>query len=474
MHMIGIGGSGLSAIARVLVESGYKVTGSDQLVTLTTRSLEESGIQVFIGHQPENVAGADLVIRSSAIPDNNVEVQAARSADIPVVKRADFLSQWMVDRYGIAVAGTHGKTTTTAMISWMLSESGQDPTYIIGGVSKNLGTNARSGKSPLFVIEADEYDGMFLGLQPRIAVVTNIDYDHIDCYPTREDYYLAFREFTRHLGTSGILLACLDDPGAERLLVDAIELGLKAFAYGIHTETVAEHQKRDYRAGNLTLNNYGGITFDAFVPKSKSESRTSWKIALQVPGVHNIRNALAAFAVADLLGLPLTQAANALAEYQGTARRFEVRGEAEGVTVIDDYAHHPAEIQATLAAAKARYPKSSLWAVWQPHTYSRTQAFFNEFTNSFKDADHVVVTEVYAAREPVLAGFSARQIVSAMDHPDAHFLPDFAQATDFLLEQMAPGDVLIVLSAGDATQISDQIIASNTGFKISKQIPGDR
>jgi len=450
VHLIGIAGSGLSAIARVLAGSGYTVSGSDRQASPFLKGLREAGVQVRLGHSPENVSGADLVVRSSAIGDDNVEVQAARAAGIPVLKRADFLGQLMEERTGIAVAGTHGKTTTTAMIAWMLYSLEQDPSFIIGGLLRNLDTNARAGKGQAFVIEADEYDRMFLGLRPKIAVVTNVEYDHPDCYASPEDYHQAFVAFTGRLAPGGVLLACGDHPGSVRLYEEASRSDLRAFMYGI--ENPACH----YHAKDLTPNPEGGLSFEFAIDNSPVTVR----VTLQVPGRHNVLNALAALAVAHHLGLSLDEAAQSLVLYQGAGRRFEVRGEAGRVTVIDDYAHHPTEIKATLSAARDRYPGQELWVVWQPHTYSRTQTLFDEFASAFEDADHVLVTEVYAAREPVSNEFSARQIVPAMEHPDAHFVPGIEEATLYLLDHLHPGNVLLVLSAGDADQISERVLAS--------------
>jgi len=450
VHLIGIGGSGLSAIARLLLESGYTVSGSDRQTSEVLDRLAEAGAQVYIGHRPENITGAKLIVRSSAIPDQNVEVQAAQKAGITVMKRAEFLGQFMEGRAGIAVAGTHGKTTTTAMIAWMLSALGEDPSYIIGSDARNLGTNARAGKGRAFIIEADEYDRMFLGLKPEIAVITNVEFDHPDYYLTEDDYFMSFAEFVSNVKQGGRLLACGDDMGATRLVEVARNRSVEALTYGICDPSL------DYYAYGMVNNPVGGLTFDVVV---KGNTDQTLRMALQVPGEHNVRNSLAALAVADGLGLPLDEAVRALAVFRGTDRRFEVLGEVAGITVIDDYAHHPTEIRATLSAARSRYPGRQLWVVWQPHTYSRTRALFADFASAFIEANHVVVTEVYAAREPVTAEFSALQVVEAMQHLDAYFIPDLTQTTAFLLTHLDEGDVLLVLSAGDANQVSAQVLA---------------
>jgi UDP-N-acetylmuramate--alanine ligase len=450
IHLIGIGGTGLSAIARILLEMGYTVTGSDRAESPFTRDLQSAGVTISIGHRPENVAGAELVVRSSAIPDDNPEVVAARAAGVPVLKRADFLGSLMEGKTGIAVAGTHGKTTTASMIAWMLAVLRQNPSFIIGGVLANLGVNAQTGEGNTFVIEADEYDRMFLGLKPAIEVVTSVEHDHPDCYPTPADYQAAFVEFVKRLPADGRLVACAEDAGVRALIADANKLNKAVITYGVQPKA-EDQQGIDVYASALAINDKGGFTFDAEVLDAVVT------VELQVPGKHNVSNALAALTVAKLLNLPLAEAALALEQFIGTGRRFEVRGEAGGVVVIDDYAHHPTEIRATLAAARIRYPGRRIWAVWQPHTYSRTQMLFDDFVHSFSDADEIIVTEVYATREPK-QGFSSRQIVDAMLRP-AHFIAGLSDVSNFLTSHLRPGDALLVLSAGDADQVSAEVLA---------------
>jgi UDP-N-acetylmuramate--alanine ligase len=449
IHLIGIGGTGLSAIARVLLEMGHTVSGSDRAESPFTRDLQSAGVTIHIGHNPKNIEGADLVVRSSAIPDDNPEVVAARAARIPVLKRADFLGSLMEGKTGIAIAGTHGKTTTTAMIAWLLTALNQEPSFIVGGVLTNLGVNARSGKGITFIIEADEYDRMFLGLKPAIEVVTNIEHDHPDCYPTLADFEAAFMEFVHHLPTDGMLIACAEDPGAYALLTKAEKMGKATLAYGLKP-TASDGREIETYTSVLSVNGRGGFTFSASV---LGKSAT---VELQVPGKHNILNALAALTVVELLGLPLASAAQAMGRFVGTGRRFEVRGEANGIVVIDDYAHHPTEIQATLAAARYRYPRCPIWVVWQPHTYSRTQMLLDDFANSFGNADEVIVTEVYPAREPK-QDFSSKKVVDAMHRP-AHFIAGLSEVSNYLITHLRPGDVLLVLSAGDANQVSTEVL----------------
>jgi UDP-N-acetylmuramate--alanine ligase len=454
VHLIGIGGSGLSAIARLLKESGYTVTGSDRALSAFAMDLQAAGVTIYIGHHPRNIQGADWVVRSSAIPDDNIEVVAAKRANIPVYKRADFLGKLMADKTGIAVAGTHGKTTTTAMIAFLLSELGRDPSFIVGGMLSNYNVNARSGTGNPFVIEADEYDRMFLGLKPRIEVVTNLEHDHPDCYPTYEDMVSAFESFISLLPQDGILIGCVEDGGAAALLNKARREGRHVIAYNIQADLTI-NASQWMQARSLQPNDQGGFTFEATTNIGELETV---HVSLQVPGEHNVRNALAALAVIAALGLPLHEAAAKLSYFKGTGRRFEVKGEKRGILVIDDYAHHPTEIKATLAAARARYPQHRIWAVWQPHTYSRTKTLFYEFTRAFTDADEVIVTEIYPSREPK-QDFSSAEVVSAMPHPSVHFMASLEETTEYLLKHLRQNDVLLVLSAGDADQVSANVLA---------------
>ncbi len=455
VHFIGIGGTGLSAIARLLLEMGYTVSGSDRALSPFAEALQRDGATVYVGHNAANVMSADWVVRSSAVSDDNPEVQEARKRGIPVFKRADFLGHLMEDRTGIAVAGAHGKTTTTSMIAWVLFALGRDPSFIVGSTLTNLKTNAHAGKGKVFVIEADEYDRMFLGLKPRIEVITNIEHDHPDCYPTFEDMFSAFQIFVNLLPSDGSLVACIDDPAAAAIMNDARREGRNVLAYGLQGEATL-NSPQWMLARNLQPNRRGGFDYEA-ISNLFPETQTI-RVSLQVPGKHNVQNSLAALAVASLLGLPPKKVAEALGEFRGAGRRFEVAGEVKDITVINDYGHHPTEIKATLAAARARYPERRIWAVWQPHTYSRAQTLFEHFVAAFNDADEVIVTEVYAAREAP-QDFTSAFIVSSMRHSSAHFVAGLKDVTKYLLDHLRPGDVLIVLSAGDADQVSAEVLA---------------
>ena len=455
VHFIGIGGSGLSAIARLLLESGYTVSGSDRALTPFADEVRKAHAKVFIGHHARNIAGADWVVRSSAVTDDNPEVRAAKRAGIPVYKRADFLGELMADRIGIAIAGTHGKTTTTAMTALVLHELGRDPSFIVGGVVNNLGVNARAGKGKPFVIEADEYDNMFLGLKPQIAVVTSLEHDHPDFFPTYESMVDSFRKFVDLLPADGTLIVCAEDAGAAGLIPHARKAGKNIVAYSVQGDTTV-NSPLWLMAREVKPNKRGG--FD-FVVSSNLSGRglDSVDVSLQVAGEHNVRNALAVFAIVELLGLARQEAADALGEFTGTSRRFQLRGEVNGISIFDDYAHHPTEIRATLAGARVRYPERRIWAVWQPHTYSRARTLFLDFARAFKDANEVIVTEVYAARE-AKQDFTSAEIVGAMPHLSARFIATLPEVTDYLLEHLRPGDVVLVLSAGDADQVSADLV----------------
>ena len=455
VHFIGIGGSGLSAIARLLLESGYKVSGSDRALTPFADEVRKAGAHVYVGHHPRNITGADWVVRSSAITEDNPEVQAAKRAGIPVYKRADFLGRLMEEKIGIGIAGTHGKTTTTAMTAWVLSELGRDPSFIVGGVMNNLGVNARAGKGQPFVIEADEYDNMFLGLKPQIEVVTSLEHDHPDCFPTYESMVEAFEKFVELLPEDGTLIVCVEDAGAASLIPHARQSGRNVVAYSVQNDKTI-NSPLWVMARDVKPNMRGGFDFIASSNLSRAGLDTV-EVSLQVPGEHNVRNALAVLAVVETLGLSSEKAAKALAEFTGTGRRFQLRGEVNGISVYDDYAHHPTEIKATLAGARARFPGRRLWAVWQPHTYSRTQTLFLEFARAFKDADEVIVTEVYAAREPK-QDFTSAEVVSAMPHMSARYRQTLEETTQYLLENLKPGDVVLTLSAGDADQVSTDVL----------------
>lgn len=445
VHLVGIGGIGLSAIARVLHGWGYLVSGSDRVASPLTAALAAEGITVHAGHSAENLGSAGLVVVSSAIHDDNPEVVEARRRGLPVVKREQFLPALTAGKEAVAVAGTHGKTTTSAMIAWILLQEGLDPTFIVGGVLQNLGTNARAGAGAHFVIEADEYDRAFLGLNPQVAVITALEHDHPDCYPSFALMRAAFRDFARQLAPGGLLLVCGEDPAAS-------ELGQEISNQGFRVETYGLGPDYDWWATGPEPGTQAAL-------EVWHAGRHACTCALQIPGRHNVLNALGALAASAAAGVEIGAACGALARFRGTVRRFEVKGQAAGVTIIDDYAHHPTEIRATLAAARLKYPGRTLWAVFQPHTYSRTAALFDAFLTAFDQADHVLVTPIYAAREEETTGVSASDLVAAMAHPDVRYVSTFAEAVATLLQEARSGDLVLTLGAGDGYRIGEQLLA---------------
>lgn len=447
VHLIGIGGTGISSIARVLLEKGYTVSGSDRVLSPLAADLADAGVTVYEGHSADHIKRADIVVRSSAITDENVEVVAAQTAGIPVLKRSDFLGSLMENNQVIAVAGSHGKTTTSAMLAWTLSALQLDPSYILGGVSKNLSGNAHAGKGKFFVIEADEYDRMFLGLKPNVILLTNVEYDHPDCYPSVESYHKAFLEFIQLLQPEGILITDTDQSAALEMLAALPEKYI-SFGYGFNNDS-------QYRAVDVHVNELGGMSFQV-VKKGSTSPLVS--VALQVPGEHNVRNALGVIAVHDQLGNSLNVVSQALGEFKGTGRRFDVVGEAKGITIIDDYAHHPTKITATLSAARLRFPGRRLVAVWQPHTFSRTQTLEQAFMESIRGADLAIVTDIYASREKP-QGYSAKQFVEKMGSSAVIHIASLPEVTDYLLNNLRNDDVLLVLSAGDADQVCRDVLA---------------
>jgi UDP-N-acetylmuramate--alanine ligase len=438
--LVGIGGSGLSAIARVLHERGETVTGSDQTSNALTQALERDGVPVSIGHRAENVAGADLVLITSAVGAGNPEVEAARAAGTPVVRRVDFLGELTAGIRTVAVAGTHGKTTTSALITWILKQAGRDPGFVLGGHSPELGGNGGAGGGSVFVIEADEYDQAFLGLHPSLGVVTNVEYDHPDLFPTPEEYHAAFQRFADLVEDR--LIVCREDPVAAGLSRREVE----RHSYGSSTQA-------DWYAEEIRPNAAGGSDFLAFF-----RGASLGLLRTRLPGRHNVLNALAALAVVDFFDVPLTEIRQALTTFGGVERRFTQIGEAGGVVVIDDYAHHPTEVRATLAAARARFPDRRVWAVFQPHTFSRTRALASGFAAAFGDADHVIVTPVFAAREAPVAGIDAAWLATQIAHPDVGSAESLEQAAQMVLQRLHPPAVVVTLSAGDGNRVGRMVL----------------
>lgn len=442
IHLIGIGGIGLSAIARILIARGEMVSGSDIVASSLTDELARLGAQIYIGHRAENVQDADLVLTTSAAPEDNPEIREARRRNIRIVKRYDYFPELTKGKKTIAIAGTHGKTTTTGMVATILTDAGLDPTAIVGGIIPELGGNARAGKGEYFVIEADEYDRAFLGLSPNIAVVTSIEMDHPDIYRDVDEIARAFHQFLESVPPDGHIIGWGD---SERVLHELVTARAPFARYGFGADD-------SWRASDVKPNGLGGSDFEVWRENSRLGD-----FHLQIPGTHNVLNALAALIVADTVGVDMQRAGTTLARFRGAERRFQIKGEFRGVTLVDDYAHHPTEIRATLAAARTRFPGKCIWAVFQPHTYTRTKALLDDFAGAFGDADHVIVVDVFAAREHDSMGVSGLQIVERMRHGDACFIPSLEESAEFLKQHLTEGDVLVTLGAGDVNRIGVQL-----------------
>ncbi len=443
VHIVGIGGTGLSAMARVLLARGVQVSGCDRSNGPVLRDLARQGARVTVGHRPEHVQEVDALLITSAVGPDHPEVLAAREAGIPVLKRRDALPHLLAGRDVIAVAGTHGKTTTTAMIVHLLRSAGRDIGYMVGSDVPRWG-NAAAGREPTFVIEADEYDYMFWGLHPQVAVVTNVEWDHVDCFPTPAAYREAFARFVRR--ARGAVVVCADDPGAVAVAASA---KARVITYGLREVATWTAEVLEVVAG-------GGVRFRPY----REGQPMGEPITLQVPGYHNVQNALAALAALDAAGFDVAPLAPALATYTGAGRRFQRRGEVAGITVIDDYAHHPTEVRATLAATRLAFPERRVWAVFQPHTYTRTRAFLDAWQEAFAEADRVVVMDIYAARERDSLGLSGPQVAAALRHPHVQYGGDVDATVALLAEQVRPGDVVITLGAGTSVNVAEGLIAA--------------
>ena len=443
IHFIGVGGSGMSGLAEVLLNMGYQVSGSDLKGSDVTDRLSSLGGRVFTGHAASNVENAQVVVYSSAVKPDNPELAAARAAGIPVIARADMLAELMRMKYGVAVGGSHGKTTTTSMVATVLQRGGLDPTIVVGGRVRTLGANAKLGHGRFLVAEADESDGSFLRLSPAVTVVTNIDREHLDHYKDLDDIKQAFSYFANRVPFYGVAVLCVDDEHVRSVLP---RITKRHILYGTRPEA-------EIRGVGLELTPHGS-TFDI-----EADGRRLGAIELQVPGRHNALNAMAAVAVGLELEIAFAHIAEALAAFHGVGRRFELRGEANGVRVYDDYGHHPTEIAATLAAARG--VGGRVLVVFQPHRYTRTQALREEFGRCFGDADKVWVMDVYGAGEQAIAGVSGDTVVrSAHESGSKHvtYTPTAAQAIEAAVREARAGDLLLTLGAGDVSRLGDQIL----------------
>ncbi len=449
LHFVGIGGIGMSGIAEVLVNLGYRITGSDLTQNETTRRLESLGCTVHLGHKPGNVTGADVVVISSAVRPDNPEVQAARQGGVPVVPRATMLNELMRMKYGIAIAGSHGKTTTTSLVATVMAEAGMDPTMVIGGKLDSLGTNARLGEGEYLVAEADESDGSFLHLTPTIAVVTNIDNEHMDHYGTFEKLREAFRDFLNKVPFYGRAVLCVDDIEVAGMFAD---LERPVITYGLTAQA-------DVTAVDV---HHQGFTSSY---TAHLEGKPLGPVHLKVPGLHNVYNSLAAIAVGMELEIPFQTIADALGSFSGTQRRFQKKGEAGGIVVYDDYAHHPAEIRATLEAARRGW-KGRVIALFQPHRYSRTRDLLSEFGMAFHNADQVLVCDIYAAGEDPIGNLHAEDVVRSIashGHKAVQYVGPCQAVVDRAIQEARKGDLLLTLGAGDIWKAGEQILERLAG-----------
>jgi UDP-N-acetylmuramate--alanine ligase len=447
IHMVGIGGIGMSGIAEILLDQGFQVSGSDRQLSEITGRLERLGAKIFKGHAAENLGGADVVVYSSAVHLDNAELTAAAEKKIPVIRRAEMLAELMRMKYGIAIAGTHGKTTTTSMTSLVLMEGNLDPTVIVGGkLSSFGGTNARLGHGDYIVVEADEFDRSFLQLTPVIAAITTLEREHLDIYADLEDIKRAFVEFANKVPFYGFVILCLDESSIQEILP---LIRKKVVTYGINAQS-------DLRAVNISYDaNRSRFNLLRF-------GKDLGEIRLNVPGLHNVKNSLAAIGIGLELGIDFSKVKSAVESFTGVYRRLEQKAEIDGVMVVDDYAHHPTEVQATLSALRSGWPQRRIVAVFQPHLYSRTRDFYNEFGRSFLNADVLVVTEIYPAREEPIQGITGDLIVNdarSFGHKEAYFVPDKKELPDFLMKIKRRGDIIVTLGAGDISKFGEELIS---------------
>jgi UDP-N-acetylmuramate--alanine ligase len=427
----------MSGLARIALSHGITVTGSDAKDSTVLSALQALGAEVHAAHKGEQVDGADFVVFSTAISATNVELVRAREMNLPILTRAQALATLMSDSRSVAVAGTHGKTTTSSMLTVALQACGLDPSFAIGGTLTSSGSNAHRGTGDLFIAEADESDGSFIEYHPYSAIVTNVEHDHVDFFATEADVTKAFSEFADSISRDGFLVYCADDAGSSLLATTVTEI--KTISYGTT-------EGSDLFIDSVNLLPMG------------STSRVIWRgrtigtMSLQVPGLHNVLNAGAALAMALALGAPAAEALNGLASFHGTGRRFELKATVHGIRVIDDYGHHPTEIDVTLTAAKRCAGDGRVLVIFQPHRYSRTQAFMNEFARALSIANEVVLLEIYAASEAPITGITSETIAAQMEH--GRFIPNFLEASDWVIDNAKPGDVIITLGAGDVNSLA--------------------
>ncbi len=451
VYFMGIGGISMSGLAQILLEENFKITGSDNRESDITKALESRGVKIFYGQKAENIAAAgqiDVVVYTAAVHPDNPEFAAAKEAGLPMLTRAELLGQIMKEYdLPVAIAGTHGKTTTTSMLSKILLEADTDPTLSIGGIFKDINSNIRVGKSEYFVTEACEYTNSFLSFFPKISVITNIDADHLDFFKDINDIRNSFRKFALLLPADGTLVINGDIDNVNEI-TDGLPCSIV---------TYGSKDSFDYYPSDITYDEHGNASFTAHLANGRTIA-----VKLAVPGIHNVYNALAAAAVASILGIDEEHIVSGLSLFGGTGRRFEYKGEIGGVTIIDDYAHHPTEIRATLTAA-LNYPHNKIWCVFQPHTYTRTKALLNEFADALSIADHVILADIYAARETDTLGISSKTLrdkILELGH-ECNYFPtheNFNEIEKYLLQNCTKGDLLITMGAGDVVKIGDELL----------------
>jgi UDP-N-acetylmuramate--alanine ligase len=448
IHFIGIGGIGMSGIAEVLANLGFRVSGSDLKKSEVTAHLEELGVEVTEGHAAENVGDAHVVVRSTAVREDNPEISEARRHSIPVIPRAEMLAELMrMKPHTVAVAGSHGKTTTTSMVATVLGTAGLDPTFVVGGIVRTYRANARLGKSDLMVVEADESDRSFLMLTPTIAVVTNIDREHMDYYHDMEDVRRCFADFVNKVPFYGAAVLCLDDPHVQAVIP---KVERRRVTYGLSAQA-------DVSAHEIAYDQSFGSSFSVWRGMDVLGS-----VSLRVPGKHNVYNSLAAIAVGLELEVPFGKIAQALNEFGGADRRFQFKGDEAGVTVVDDYGHHPTEIKATLSAARIGAPHRRIVVLFQPHRYTRTQDLMDEFASAFNNADVLLVTDIYAASETPIDGINAEVLtgrIKSYGHKNAEYVGAIDSAADVLRGIVHEGDLVITLGAGSVHRCGDRLLA---------------
>ncbi len=444
IHFVGIGGAGMSGIARIMIAEGLNVSGSDMKRSAIVDSLESLGAEVFIGHDAENVKGAHLVIASGAIGDTNVEITAAHSAGIEVLTRAEALAMLMVGKKSVAVAGTHGKTTTTSMLTVALQSAGSDPSFAIGGLINSSGLNAHLGSGETFVAEADESDGSFTAYHSFGAIITNIELDHVDHFKSLDEVFKAFLDFVDSIQSGGFLVVCIDDPGVKTLLKQVKRSDIRVITYG--------QDAADYTISRILLQPGDCLA------RVSMNGKILPDLHLEIPGQHNLMNAVAALAAGVALGVNPESLITGLSKYSGSRRRFEHKGVVNGIEVIDDYGHHPTELRVTLETAKNYAQSGRVIVVFQPHRYSRTQAFAPEFAHALSIADEVLVLEIYPASEEPIPGVTSQMITKLMDQGRSDFEPSMVKAVERVVLIAKPGDVIITLGAGDVSSLAPVIV----------------